>query len=258
MQTFLSDLGVDFVLPAVSAFCHHLIRALVGAARHSGQDFAFTDLHRLSRSTQSLKSFLLDRHCLPSPDAQELLAHLDDEAGYVQAVTILSTIRTALEPLNSGPLHALCQPPFLNVSQLLSQGGLLLVPMTDTDFPTNNHLLSAMLDLALNRFLANPQHSAVSVHLHEPHSYRGDRGQRWIDAARRDPQLSLLMDTQLPNRYTPREGAELVFRCCEPLAASLIDDWHLPACTADLTELAPGTGIARLPGMVVTLKANSL
>jgi hypothetical protein len=66
------------------------------------------------------------------------------------------------------------------------------------------------------------------------------------------------VDTQQPNRYTPREGAELVFRCSGPLAASLIGDWHLPACTADLTELLPGTGIARLPGMVVTLKANSL
>jgi hypothetical protein len=138
--------------------------------------------------------------------------------------------------------------------------------MTDTDFPGNDHLLSAMLDLTLNQVVANPSHPrlrgtaplAVSLHLHDPHLYRGDSGQRWIDAARRDPQASLLMDTQQSDSYTPREGAQLVFRCSEPLAASLIDDWHLPACPADLTELPPGTGIARLPGMVVTLKANSL
>ena len=199
----------------------------------------------------------MDVHSLSSPDAQDLLAQLDDDAGYVQAVTILSAIRTALGPLEAGPLHALCQPPFLNVGQLLSERGLLLVPMTDTDFPRHDRLLSAMLDLTLNRVLATRPHPSLSLHLHDPHLYRDDHGQRWIDVARRDPHLSLLLDIQQPERYTPREGSQVVFRCSDALASSLIDDWHLPASIADLTELPAGTAVARLPGMVVTLKVSN-
>ena len=206
----------------------------------------------------------MDVHSLSDPDAQELLAHLSDDAGYVQAVTILSAIRTALGPLETGPLHSLCLPPFLNVGQLLTEGGLFLVPMTDTDFPRHDRLLSAMLDLTLNRILTTrPRPNlrstapfAVSLHLHDPHLYRDDHGRRWIDVARRDPHLSLLLDIQRPDTHTPREGGQVVFRCSDPLAASLIDDWQLPVSVADLTELPAGTAVARLPCMVVTLKAS--
>jgi hypothetical protein len=264
-ETFLTNLGVDVALPAVGAFCQHLIRALVTSARHSGKDITFTDIYAISRSTRALRAFLTDVHSLSSPDAQELLAQLGDDAGYVQAVTILSAIRTALAPLEAGPLHALCQPPFLNVSQLLSENGLLLVPMTDTDFPRHDRLLSAMLDLTLNRILATRRDSGlrrtapftVSMHLHDPQLYRDDHGQRWIDVARRDPHLSLLLDIQQPDRYTPRKGSQLIFRCSDALASSLISDWRLPASMSDLTELPAGTGVARLQGMVVTLKVSN-
>ncbi len=163
-ETFLADLGVDLALPPVGAFCQHLIRALASSARHADQDLTFTDLYAVSRSTQALRAFLMDVHSLSSPDAQELLAQLDDDAGYVQAVTILSAIRTALGPLEAGPLRALSQPPFLNVNQFLSERSLLLVPMTDTDFPRHDRLLSAMLDLTLNRILATQPHPSLSAH----------------------------------------------------------------------------------------------
>jgi len=257
-QTFLADLSVDLALPPVGTFCQHLIRALVSSARHADQDLTFTDLYAVSRSTQVLRAFLMDVHSLGSPDAQELLGQLHDDAGYVQAVTILSAIRTALAPLEAGPLHALCQPPFVHVGQLLSEGGLLLVPMTDTDFPRHDRLLSAMLDLTLNRILATRRNSTLSLHLHDPHLYRDDHGRRWIDVLRRDSHLSLLLDIQRPDRYTPGEGSQVVFRCSDALASSLIDDWHLPASIADLAELPAGIAVARLPGMVVTLKVGDL
>jgi hypothetical protein len=40
------------------------------------------------------------------------------------------------------------------------------------------------------------------------------------------------------------------------MAPRVIADWGLPASVADLTELPTGTALARLPGMVVTLKAS--
>jgi hypothetical protein len=258
MQTFLADLGVDLALPPVGAFCQHLIRALASSARHADQDLTFTDLYAVSRSTQALRAFLMDVHSPGSPDAQELLAQLHKDAGYVQAVTILSAIRTALGPLEAGPLRALSQPPFLNVNRFLSERSLLLVPMTDTDFPRHDRLLSAMLDLTLNRILTTRRHPNLSLHLHDPHLYREDHGQRWIDVTQRDPHLSLLLDIQQPDRYRPREGSQVVFRCSDALASSLIDDWHLPASIADLAELPAGIAVARLPGMVVTLKVGDL
>jgi hypothetical protein len=254
IETFLAGLGVDVALPAVGTFCQQLIRALATSGRHRDQDLAFTDLHTVSRSTQALRAFLMDMRGLCDPDAQDLLAQLDDDAGYVQAVTILSAIRTALGPLEAGPLHTLCQPPFVHVGQLLSEGGLLLVPMTDTDFPRHDRLLSAMLDLTLNRVLATRPHPVLSLHLHDPHLYRDDHGHRWIDVAGQDPHLSLLLDIQQPDRYKQREASQIVFRCSDTLASCLIDNWHLPASVADLTEMPAGTGVARLPGMVVTLK----
>jgi hypothetical protein len=256
-MTFVATLGVDIHLPAVGVFCKQLIRTLVSSARDAGRDVSFTNLHAVSQSTRALRSFLMEAHRLSNPDAQELLAQLDDEGGYVQAVTILSAIRTALGPLEAGPLHALCQPPFLNVGQLLSEGGLLLVPMTDTDFPRHDRLLSAILDLTLNRILASRPHPRLSLHLHDPHLYREDHSRRWIDAARREPQLSLLLDVQQPDRYRPGERSQIIFRCSDTLASRLIEDWHLPAAVADLTELPADTAVARLPGMVVTLKVRT-
>jgi hypothetical protein len=128
--------------------------------------------------------------------------------------------------------------------------------MTDTDFPAHDRLLSAMLDLTLNRVLSNRPHPAVSLHLHDPYLYRGDHGQRWIDAARRHPHLSLLLDIQQPDRYRPGEESQVIFRCSETLASSLIEDWHLPASVSDLTELPADTAVARLPGMVAMLKVK--
>jgi hypothetical protein len=255
-ETFLADLGVDIALPTVGAFCRSLIRALASSTRHRGQDVTYTNLYDVSRSTRALRAFLREGHSLSNPDAQELLAQLDDEEGYVQAVTILSAIRTVLAPLEAGPLHALCKPPFLNAGQFLSERGLLLVPMTDTDFPAHDRLLSAMLDLTLNRIFATVPHPSLSLHLHDPHVYRDDHGQRWIDAAQRDTRLALLLDIQQPERYMPREGSQVVFRCSDPLASRLIDDWHLPASLSDLTELPADTAVARLPEMVVMLKVK--
>jgi hypothetical protein len=255
-EAFLADLGVDVALPAVGSFCRQLIRALSSSARHYGQDLAFTDLYAVSQGTQALRAFLLESPSLSCPDGQELLARLGDEAGYVQAVSILSAIRTALEPLAAGALHTLCQPPSLDPGQLLREGGLLLAPMTDTDFPRHDRLLSTMLDLALHRALVSPNHPRLSLHLHDPHLYRDDHGRRWIDVTRQDPRLALLLDVQQPEQYLPREGSQIVFRCSDAPALSLIDDWHLPASVADLTELPASTGVARLPGMVVALKVD--
>jgi hypothetical protein len=267
-QTFLADLGVDVNLPAVGGFTHHLLHALAEFARQTGQDLAFTDLYAVSQSTQALRAFLAEAQSLGGDSGRELLSRLDDNGGYVQAVTILSAIRAALKPLATGSLHALCQPPFFIANQALRANCLLLAPVTNADFPEHDRLLSAMLDLTLNRVLATGDDLnlrstaplAVALHLHDPHLYRHDRGQRWIDTARRDTRLSLLLDVHDPDLYgqVQEEGeeGEAIFRCSETLASSLIGDWSLPAAIADLTELPPGMAIARLPGMVVTLKGN--
>ena len=49
---------------------------------------------------------------------------------------------------------------------------------------------------------------------------------------------------------------EVIFRCSEALASSLVADWQLPVSVTELMELPPGTAIARLPGMTVALKTN--
>jgi hypothetical protein len=268
VQTFLAELGIGVDLPAVGAFTRRLVHALANSARQAGLDLSFTDLYVVSQGTQALRAFLVEVQDLAGDSAEELLAHLDDDAGYVQAVTILSAIRTALKPLGTGPLHALCRPPFLNISQALGENCLLLVPMTNADFPEHDRLLSAMLDLTLSRVLAvggglNLQGVAplaVALHLHDPHLYRVDHGQRWLDVSRQDPRLSLLLDVQDPGLYSQvqeeGEEGEVIFRCSEALASALIGDWNLPASIADLTELPTGTAITRLPGMVVTLKGK--
>ena len=82
-----------------------------------------------------MRSFLAEAGDLAGDSGRELLTLLDGDAGYVQAVTILSALRTALKPLGTGPIQGLCVEPFLNPSQVLTEPSLLLVPMTDTDFP---------------------------------------------------------------------------------------------------------------------------
>ena len=268
-QTFLADLGLDVALPAVGDFTQHLIRVLATSAKQMGQSFSFADLYTLSQSSQTLRAFLMEAQGLAGDSGGQLLARLDDEAGYVQAVTTLSAIHAALEPLGAGPLHPLCQLPFLNVSQALRENSLLLVPMTNADFPQHDRLLGAILDLTLQRLLATGDDLRLALHLHEPHRYRHDGGGRWIDAARRDPRLSLLLDVQPADAYPSfgyaqsqqgqngRQAGEVVFRCSPTLAASLVAAWDLPASAADLSELPGDTAIARLPGMVVTLKVSS-
>ena len=256
-QTFLADLGLEVHLPAVGSFTGHLIRALAQTAQQSRNDLPFSDLYLVSQSTQALRSFLAEAGDLAGDSGRELLTLLDADAGYVQAVTILSALRTALRPLAAGPIQSLCVEPFLDPSQILTGPSLLLAPMTDTDFPENDHLLSAMLDLTLSRLLSGGEELRVSLHLHEPHLYRTERGQRWIDVARQAPRLSLLVDTQESEAYPVREEGpkgEIVFRCTEALASRLVADWQLPISPAELMELPPNTAIARLQGMTVAMK----
>jgi hypothetical protein len=256
-QTFLADLGVNVDLPAVGGFTHRLLRALAELARDTGQDLTFTDLYAVSQSTQALRAFLSGA---PGEMARGLLAQLDDDGGYVQAVTVLSAIRTALKPLEAGALNALCQPPFLSFRQLLNEKALILVPMTNDDFPEQDRLLSAMLDLSLNRVLTSGEYMALSLHLHDPHLYRRDEGRRWIDLAPDDARLSLLLDVHDPGVYSQildgQKAAQVVFRFPESLASGLVAKWGLPASAAELRELPAGTAIARLPGMVVALKVG--
>lgn len=257
MQAFLADVGVSVDLPAVGGFTHRLLHALAALARQTAEDLTFTDLHAVSQSTQALRAFL---SAAPGETACGLLAQLDDDGGYVQAVTILSAIHTALKPLEVGALRALCQPPFLSFRQVLNQKALILVPMTDDDFPEQDRLLGAMLDLTVNRVLTSREDKALSLHLHDPHSYCQDKGQRWIDLAREDVRLSLLLDFHDPDaRSQLSDGqhvGQAVFRFSEALASGLIAEWGVPASAVELRELPAGTAIAQLPGMVVALKVG--
>jgi hypothetical protein len=259
-QTFLADLGLDVVLPHIGDFTHRLLHALAECARQTGQDLTFADLYTVSQNTQTLRAFLTEAWNTPGESAGELLTRLDEDGGYVQAVTILSALRAALKPLGVGALHTLCQPPFLNLSNALAQNALLLVPMTNNDFPEHECLLSTLLDLNLSRVLATRNDLSLSVHLHDPHLYRQDKGQRWIDTARQDPRISLLSDVQDPDAYSlvrdRQPEGEAIFRCSETLASSLIVEWSLPASVAELMELPAGTALARLSGRVVTLKVE--
>jgi len=120
--------------------------------------------------------------------------------------------------------------------------------------------LSAMLDLSLRKVLATGHDLPLALHLHNPHIYRADRGRQWIDTARQSSRLSLLLDVQNPDAGSQvrngQPGSQVTFRWSQTLAASLIREWGLPASAAELMELPAGTGIARLPGMVVTLKVS--
>jgi len=108
-------------MEAILSVTQHLIRVLATSAKQMGQSFSFADLYTLSQSSQTLRAFLVEAQGLAGDSGGQLLARLDDEAGYVQAVTTLSAIHAVLEPLGAGPLRTLCQPPFLNVSQALRE-----------------------------------------------------------------------------------------------------------------------------------------
>jgi len=112
-QAFLAGFGLDVELPTVGAFTRRLLQALATSTWQAGLDFSFTDLYAVSQGTQALRAFLADVQGMAGEPGAQLLVYLDDDAGYVQAVTLLSAIRTALKPLGTGPLHTLCQPPFL-------------------------------------------------------------------------------------------------------------------------------------------------
>ena len=268
-ERFLQDLGLDVDLPAIQSFTRRLVRALTGFSREAGRDLAFTDLYAVSQSTQALQAFLLDLQQFRSQDdpatgqcVQELLQQISGDEGYVQAVTILSTLRTALAPLRSGPLHMLSQGPYFSVNGAQpTTARLLLVPMTNTDYPEHDRLLSAMLDLTLSRILiGRAEDLRIALHLHDPHLYRSDGGQRWIGVARQDSRLSLLVNVRDPAAYTrpsheENEG-ELFFNVSDSLASALIADWNLPATSSDLHELPVGVALARLADMVVALEVN--
>ena len=129
---------------------------------------------------------------------------------------------------------------------------MLLVPTTNADFPEYDCFLAAMLDLTLSRTLtAGKKDLRLALHLHDPQRYGPEGGRRWLGLARRDARLSLLVDVQDPAKYTVRGGqeGELVFRCSEALAATLIRGWSLDYTATELAELPAGTALARLPGL---------
>lgn len=254
VQGFLAGTGVDTHLPGIGDFTRCLARVLVSAARQRARDLAFTDLYSIAGGTQALRTVLTDLQ-ETCPDAAELLTHLDGDAGYVQAVTVLSAIRTALRPLGNASFQTFCRAPYLNLSQALHEPGLILAPMTDADFPENDRLLNAMLNLSLTRVLAARDDRRISLHLHKTDLYQ-DRGRSWIEAARRDPRLTLLLDGRgaTEGHWLEEDKAgQVLFRCPKELAPHFVAAWHLPASPTELTELPATTAIARLPGMVVAL-----
>jgi len=267
-EAFLADLGLHLHLPAVRRLVRHLVRILAASAKATGHDFAFTDLYAISQSTQTLHAFLVDLQSLvpdPSspavsavdPEMQDsiryLAGQLETDTGYVQIVTILSTIRAVLSPLRSGAVHVLCQPPFLNVGRALSKPVLFLVPLTNADFAEYNRFLAAVLNLTLARVLdAGQQDQRLTLYLQDPHAYYDDGGQRWVEAARQDPRLSLVLDVPEPDAYQVRsdgEAGQLIFRCSEGLAASLVEGWKLGYTATELGELPAGAALARLPDL---------
>ena len=267
-EAFLADLGLHLHLPAVRRLIRHLIRILAASAHDTGHDFAFTDLYAISQSTQTLHAFLVDLQSLaPDPtnpaaptldvETQDsiryLAGQLETDTGYVQIVTILSTIRAALSPLRSGAVHVLCQPPFLNAGRVLSKPALFLVPLTNADFRDYDRFLAAVLDLTLARVLdGSGDDLRLVLYLQDPQAYCADAGRRWIEVARRDPRLSLVLDVGEPDTYQvqlPEESGQIIFRCSEALAGSLVEGWDLAYTATELVELPAGTALARLPGL---------
>lgn len=261
VEGFLQDLGLDLHLPFMRDPVRDLVRILAASARATGNDFAFTDLYSVCQNMQALKAFLGDLAAIaPQLDAgtqdtvRRLLAQADDDLGYVQLTAVLSTVRAALSAIRAGALHALCRPPFLNTGQALAGNSLILVPVTEADFAEHNRFLAAMVSALLRRCLRSEDHPLrIALHLHDPARYDGDAGRGWLELARRDPRLSLLLDVQDPGARVPfpdgDDEARLVFRCGEALAPALIAAWELGYTVAELTEIPAGTALARLPGL---------
>ena len=110
-----------------------------------------------------------------------------------------------------------------------------------------------MLNLTLARVLdAGQQDQRLTLYLQDPYAYYDDGGQRWVEAARQDPRLSLVLDVPEPDAYQVRsdgESGQLIFRCSEGLAVSLVEGWKLGYTAAELGELPAGAALARLPDL---------
>lgn len=261
LRVFLADLGVSLHLPAVADFFRQVLYVLVAFAHRTEQGLAFTELQAICNSPQALQAFVSRVHESYGDLGAELLDLLDSRAGYAQAVSTLSALRAAFQPLAAGSQRTLCQPPFADLSEVLHPGSLLLVPMTYADLPEQDRLLSAMLDLVLTQALGHDEEQNVALHLHNAYQYRRDEGRRWVEASQKDPRLSLVLDVQDLVRYQgfveDDAANHVLFRLTEPLAAKVIDRWRVPASVAALTELSHDVALAHLPGMVVTLKEQA-
>jgi hypothetical protein len=276
-QDFLAALGLNLHLPAIRTTVQHLVRILAASAKATGHDFAFTDLYAISQSPHTLKAFLDDLQNLEvvlDAETRTSIAYLDGQldhdGGYLQLVTVLSTARTVLSPLRTGALHVLCQPPFLDADQTLRRPGLLLAPATHTDFPEYDRFLAALLDLTLDRVLtahrqemhnrdagsppARPEALRLALHFHEPQRYYPDEGRQWIETARHDPRLSLLVDAQDPETYRrlsarEEERGELIFHDPGTNARAFTTDPGQAQALDELAEMPPGTALAHLPDL---------
>jgi len=135
----------------------------------------------------------------------------------------------------------------------LSKPALFLVPLTNADFRDYDRFLAAVLNLTLARVLdAGGDDLRLALYLQDPWAYATDTGRRWIEVVRRDPRLSLVLDIQEPDAYQvqlPEESAQLIFRCSEGLAESLVEGWDLAYTATELVELPAGTALARLPDL---------
>ena len=259
-EGLLRDLGLNTSLPAVHGLTNALIRVLAASARVTGHDFTFADLYAVSQGTQVLKAFLSDVAELPELDAvttsslRELQRQIADEAGFVQAVSVLTNVRNVLAPLKTGSLHTLCQPPFTPAAEIFTPGSLLLAPLTNADYPEHNRFVATMLDAVLRLAFATPGNGPrVALHLHDPQLYHPDQGRRWVVVTRRDTRLTLLVDTHDPNQYgqvlLEGQEVELFFRCPERLAPVLAATHGLACPVSDLVDLPANTALARLPDL---------
>lgn len=263
-EAFLEDLGLKTPSSVIQTLTRNLVGILAASAQATGNDFAFTDLYAVAQSTTTLKAFLddlarmagrLDAGTLET--IRQLVDCLEDRTGYAQVTAVLSTMRTTLGTIRSGSLHALCRPPFLNAGQALSGQNLILVPMTNADFPEHNRFLAAMIATTLRRVLTTAEsHVQVALHLHDPGAYFMDEGRQWLEFAGKGDSLALLLDIQdtkgqIPFRDVVTEGkiGQLIFRCDEKLAAALTTAWELGYTVAEMTEIPAGTALARLPGL---------
>lgn len=270
-ENLLADLGLDLTPPAVRSLVGALVRLLAGSAWQTTHDFAIGDLYAVSQNAQILKAFLADLQELaamePSTSTclQQLLRQIGSDTGYVQVVSVLTALRNVLAPLKATSLQALCQPPFTPIGELLTPGSVLLVPMTNADFPEHNRFLASVLGMALNQGIRLAGADLkLTVHLHDPHQYRGDRGYRWINAARKDTRLAAVVDTHDPDNYgqavldrVEGQEGELFFRCSQKLAADLAHAWDIVCPLSDLMDLPPGIALARLPGFLAAAKVGS-